>query len=61
MYMADLPALAGCHTQGTTFEEALGNIREVISMCVQEMIEDGRKIDSRYPEVVGIKNLEIAI
>jgi predicted RNase H-like HicB family nuclease len=61
MYVADVPALEGCHAQGMTFEEALGNIREVISMCVQEMIEDGRAIDTRYPEVVGIKNLEIAI
>ena len=49
MYVADVPALEGCHSQGMTFEEALENIREVISMCVQEMIEDGREI--RVPVV----------
>jgi len=60
-YVADVPALAGCHTQGSTFEEALENIREVIAMCVQELREDGQAIESHYPEVVGIKTLEIAV
>jgi len=60
-YLADVPALQGCHTQGKTFEEALENIREVISICVQEMQENGQTIDTHYPEVVGIKMLEIAV
>jgi predicted RNase H-like HicB family nuclease len=61
LYVADVPALLGCHTQGKTFEEALENIREVIGMCIQEMREDGQTIESRYPEVVGIKTVEIAV
>jgi len=60
-YVADVPALPGCHTQGKTFEEALKNIREVILMCVQEMREDGQTIETHYPEIVGIKTLEIAV
>lgn len=35
-YVADVPALQGCYTQGQTFEEALENIREVIAMCLEE-------------------------
>lgn len=35
-YVADVPSLPGCHTQGKTFEEAIENIREVITMCVKE-------------------------
>ncbi|MEW6234249.1 MAG: type II toxin-antitoxin system HicB family antitoxin, partial [Candidatus Omnitrophota bacterium] len=27
-YVADVPSLKGCYTQGKTFEEALENIRE---------------------------------
>ena len=42
LYVADVPALQGCHTQGETFEDALTNIREVIEMCVQELREDGQ-------------------
>ncbi len=60
-YVADVPALQGCYTQGRTFEEALENIREVIEMCIQEMLEDGKAIESQYPEVVGIKTLEISV
>jgi len=61
LYVADVPALQGCHTQGKTFEEALKNIREVILMCVQEMREDGQTIETQYPEIVAIKTLEIAV
>jgi len=61
MYVADVPALAGCHTQGKTFEEALENIREVIRMCVQELREEGKPVVAHFPEVVGIKTLEIAM
>ena len=60
LYVADVPALAGCHTQGATYEEAIENIKEVIAMCVQEMREDGRPIETRYPEVVGVRTLELA-
>lgn len=60
-YVADVPALQGCYTQGKTFEEVLKNIREVISMWVQEMREDGQTIETQYPEIVGIKTLEIAV
>ncbi|MBN1899793.1 type II toxin-antitoxin system HicB family antitoxin [Candidatus Sumerlaeota bacterium] len=60
-FVADVPALKGCHTQGKTFEEAIHNIHEVISMCIQELIEEGQPIESRYPEVIGIKTIEIAV
>lgn len=38
-FVADVPALQGCHTQGKTFEEAMENVREVIRMCVREIRE----------------------
>lgn len=61
LYVAECPALRGCYTQGGTFEEAVDNIREVIQMCLREMQEDHQPIESRYPEVVGIKTVEVAI
>ena len=60
-YVADVPALQGCHTQGKTFEEALENIREVIALCVEELQEEGKEIEPGFPEVIGIKTLEIAV
>jgi len=60
-YIADVPALPGCHTQGKSFEEALDNIQEVIRMCVQELREEGKPVQPRYPEIIGIKTLEIAV
>jgi len=44
LYVADVPALRGCHTQGRSYKEAMENIREVIAMCAQEMREDGIEI-----------------
>jgi len=60
-YVTDVPALQGCHTQGKTFEEALENIREVIQLCLDELREEGKPVESRYPEIIGIKTVEIAV
>ncbi|MDP2896735.1 MAG: type II toxin-antitoxin system HicB family antitoxin [bacterium] len=61
LYVADVPALVGCHTQGGTFEEALDNIREVARMCLEEMKEDGEVIELRCPQAVGIKTVEVVL
>lgn len=38
------PSLPGCHSQGTTREEALGNIKEAIQLWLDvEAEEDGIK------------------
>lgn len=60
-YVAHVPALKACYTQARTFEDVMDYIREVIAMCVQEMREDGVEIDTHYPEVIGLKTLEIAV
>lgn len=60
-YVASCPALQGCHSQGDTFEEALANIQDVIEMCLEELIEEKRSIDLRFPEIVGIKSIEVTV
>ena len=35
-YVACCPALRACYTQGDTFEEAIENIRDVVTMCLEE-------------------------
>ncbi len=61
LYVAECPALQGCYTQGATFEEAIENVREVIRMCLLELKEENKPIEPRYPEVIGIKTVEIAV
>ncbi len=35
-YVAECTIFTGCYTQGTTIDEALKNIREVIELCLEE-------------------------
>ncbi len=35
-YVVYCPAFAGCYSQGDTIEEALENIKEAISLCLEE-------------------------
>lgn len=36
MFVASVPAIPGCHTQGDTYEEAIRNIKEAIELCLEE-------------------------
>ena len=36
MYVVECPIFQGCYTSGNTLDEALKNIKEVISMCLEE-------------------------
>jgi predicted RNase H-like HicB family nuclease len=60
-YVAWCPALQGCYTQGDTFEEAMDNIRDVIAMCLEELREEKKTVDLRFPEVIGIRQVEVAL
>ena len=39
-YVATVPALPGCHTQGDSIEEAETNIREAIDLYVETLLPD---------------------
>ncbi|HWR57444.1 MAG TPA: type II toxin-antitoxin system HicB family antitoxin [Thermodesulfovibrionales bacterium] len=50
-YVAEVPALPGCLSQGTTYEDALANIKEAIKGWL-EVMESKQPIDpSRFVEV----------
>ena len=61
IFVAECPALQGCYAQGKTYEEAIENIKDVITMCIEELKEGKKKINLKYPEVIGIKSLEVAV
>jgi len=43
-FHAYVPTLPGCHTFGTTVEEARTNIAEAITLHVESMLEEGESI-----------------
>ncbi len=43
-FVARIPSLPGCTSQGETFEEALINIKEATELYLEALIEDGKEI-----------------
>ena len=60
-YVASCPALQACYTHGDTFEEAMANIRDVVAMCLNELGEEKETVDLRYPEVIGMRQIEVTV
>lgn len=40
VFVASVPAIPGCHTQGTSYEEAIKNIKEAIELCLEVADDD---------------------
>lgn len=51
-YVAEVPDLKGCYTQGDSVEEVMKNIKEVIEMCLEEQ-------DVTPNEFIGIQKIEV--
>jgi predicted RNase H-like HicB family nuclease len=43
-YVASVPSLPGCVSQGDTWDEAVANIREAIRLYIEVLREDGRPV-----------------
>ena len=56
MYVAEVPDLKGCYTQGATMEEVQKNIKEVIELCLKT-----QKQDVSQHEFVSVQRLEVAV
>jgi len=54
IYVASVPEIQGCHTQGKTIQEVLERIKEAIEVCLEA---DGEKITPM--KFVGIQKVEI--
>jgi len=66
-FIASVPAIPGCHTQGKTYEEVLKNIKEAIELCLEVALEDlayQTKIDlgeeKEAPQFIGITNIPVS-
>jgi predicted RNase H-like HicB family nuclease len=54
MYVAEVPDLKGCYTQGATVEEVLANIKEVIELCMGT-----QKNEIKPLELIGVQRVEV--
>lgn len=57
VFVASVPALQGCYTEGDSFEEAITNIKDLIKLHLQSRKAHGLLPDDSQTEFVGIKNL----
>lgn len=54
-YIASVPELPGCHTQGDTLEELNENIKEAIELYLEVEAEKGKVRDTTFIGVTKIK------
>ena len=58
-FFAYCPDLQGCYTQGSTFEEAMANIRDAVRLHLEDRLSTGEPIPE--PGTVALTDLEIAV
>ena len=58
MYIISCPTFKGCYSQGKNEEEALANIKEVISICIEELATKHKAPQNRF---IGFRELEFPI
>ena len=53
-YVAKVPDLEGCHTQGKTVEQVLERIKEAIAACLE-----AEQMDHPHMKFIGVQNIEV--
>jgi len=56
-YIALVPALPGCHTQGDTLGELIDNAKEAIELYLETLTEDEKK-DLLRQKVIGMQKVK---
>jgi predicted RNase H-like HicB family nuclease len=57
-YVALVPALPGCHTQGDTLSEVMDNVKEAIDLYLETLTEKEKK-ELLKEKVVGIQKVKV--
>jgi predicted RNase H-like HicB family nuclease len=57
-YVALVPALPGCHTQGDTLGEVMDNVKEAIDLYMETLTEKEKK-ELLKEKVVGIQKVKV--
>lgn len=59
-YFASCPGLQGCYSQGKTYEEALANIRDAITLHVEDRLESGEEVPREHFVSIAAINVAVA-
>lgn len=59
VFVASVPSLQGCYTEGDTFEDALENIKDAIKLHLDARKKEKVIADDAQTEFVGVKNVFI--
>lgn len=57
IYIASCPAIPGCHTQGDTYDEAMANIKDAISLNIAARRDVGEPV----PIETAIDEVEVRV
>lgn len=60
-YVAFVPALPGCHTQGETLEETEENIREAIGLFIESLIIHKEEIPEEIKSFQGTVRIPVSL
>ncbi len=59
-YVAFVPSLLGCHTQGETLEELMKNVEEAIELYLETLDEEEKsEVLKMAHSVVGLQKVEV--
>ena len=57
LYVGVVPGIAGAHTQGASLDELQANLKEVLSLC----LEENKGSTEDLPIFVGLQQVEVAV
>lgn len=57
VFIASVPSLQGCYTEGDTYEEVVKNIVDVMKLHIKA--RESYQVDDSLTEFIGIKNISI--
>ena len=60
-YVAFVPALPGCHTQGETLEEAEANIKEAIEAYLESVADADDKVPEESKSFQGVVKVPFSV
>ena len=60
-YVASVPALPGCHTQGETLEETERNVKEAVALYLESLADHGEAIPEEGPSFQGRVSVPVPV